>query len=76
MTLDDPDRFGGSVGLRVEYLRPSRVDAPLRVRAKCHHCTEAVALVHAEVFHPDQSSVPLAIGRATIAVVEPATGGR
>jgi acyl-coenzyme A thioesterase PaaI-like protein len=68
MTLDDADRFVGSVGLRVEYIRPSRADAALHVRAECQHCTDAVALVHAEAFHPDAPAVVVAVGRGTIAV--------
>jgi hypothetical protein len=68
MTLDDRARFGGSVGLRVEYIRPSRAHMPLHVRAECHHCTASVALVHAEVFHPDEPAIVVAVGRGTIAV--------
>jgi hypothetical protein len=73
MTLDDSARFGGSVGLRVEYVRPSRAGASLYVRASCHHCDEAVALVHAEAFHPDEPATVLAVGRGTIAVNERAS---
>ena len=68
MRLDDPDRFVGSVGLRVEYIRASRGSAPLHVRAECQHCTDAVAIVHAEAFHPDDPAVVVAVGRGTIAV--------
>ena len=68
MTLDDPDRFGGSVGLRVEYLHPGRAGSPLLVRAECVQCSDAVALVHAEVFHDDEPRVVVAVGRGTIAV--------
>jgi acyl-coenzyme A thioesterase PaaI-like protein len=68
MTLDDPDRFAGSVGLRVEYLHPGRAGSPLLVRAECVHCTDAVALVHAEAFHEDEPAAVVALGRGTIAV--------
>ncbi len=62
-------RHGGTMSLRVEYVKPLRPYSPVRVRAHCEETTDAVAYVYGAVFHPDMSGELLAIARCTIAVV-------
>lgn len=68
IALDDPERFGGSLGLHVQYLQPSDGDSALHVRAECCHQDEVLVRTQAVVFHPDRTGHVVATGSATAAV--------
>lgn len=68
VTLGDVARFGGTMGLRVEYGRPA-VDEPVLVgRARGEVEQNGLLRVHGTVHAPGGRDLPVAAGRCTVVI--------
>ena len=67
-TLVGRTRVASTVDLRVDYLRPGRVDADLYARAKVIRVGNRVAATHTVVFHDDIDE-PIATANAVYNMV-------
>ncbi len=68
MSLGDPRRYGGTLGLRVEHMRPLGRCAALVAHGRCEPFDGVVLRVDGRVYAADAAAEPLALGRCTIAV--------
>lgn len=68
MSLGDPRRYGGTLGLRVEHVRPLGRCAALVAHGLCEPSDGDVLRVDGRVFADDVPDDTLARGRCTIAV--------
>lgn len=68
VTLGDDARFGGTMGLRVEYGRPA-IDEPVLVgRAVGEREQGGLLRVHGTIHAPGASDRPVASGRCTVVI--------
>jgi acyl-coenzyme A thioesterase PaaI-like protein len=69
VALDDVSLFGGTMGLRVEYLRQAPAGGALIARARCHALGTAVAHVAGSVFPAGAPETVIAIAACSVAVM-------
>src|SRR5262249_15403517 len=50
--MDDTGRPGGTMDLRIDYLKPSTRGEPLQVEGQCYRVTRHVAFVRGRAYHP------------------------
>jgi acyl-coenzyme A thioesterase PaaI-like protein len=68
VALDDEDRFGTTMSLRIDYLQPTAAGRAVHARAECVDEGPDVALVHGAAFHPDGTGRPLARAVCAVAI--------
>ena len=67
MSIDDWERAGATIGLRVDHLARTRSGVEVHVRGRCEGVGDRVAFVTARAFHPDTPDEPVAMATATVA---------
>jgi uncharacterized protein (TIGR00369 family) len=72
-SLGSEARSGGTVDLRVDYLRESSRGRSLTVRGHCYALTEHVAFVRGEAYHSDEPADVIAQAVGTYAVLRTPT---
>lgn len=66
LTTGDEAKAGGTMGLRVDHLAPTRPGAGVHVVARGVHRADHVVTTQAEAFHPDEPGRLLAIGVSAV----------
>ena len=68
LSVNDEDRGGATMGLRVDHFAPAESGKGVHVHAECVHRAPHVAFATGTVFHPDRPDEVLAMGTCTVAV--------